>query len=274
MKVFVYGTLLRGMCRANFLAESQFEGLGVIQATLFDLGAYPAIQRGNHRVIGEVYSIDNTLLRLLDSIEGYLPDDSSNSLYMRESVKVTLLSDGSIIDALTYRYNQTIDVENHTIIPNGDYRRYLLEKSRQEQWYIAYGSNVNSERLKQRIGTIKKSIFGYLEDYELVFNKLGNNGSVYANLAFRGLGYKCPFVAYLLAPAQFKILDMYEGVPDDYLRVGMPFYNELTNTYSLGFIYIANFQQLMSEGIPEQNYVQHIYKGYREHGFSTLNLPQ
>jgi len=63
---------------------------------------------------------------------------------------VTLLNDGSQERAYTYFYNR--DLDDYEPIICGDYRRYSLENSSDRQWYIAYGSNMSSERLKARIG--------------------------------------------------------------------------------------------------------------------------
>ena len=52
MKVFVYGTLLKGMSRSHSLNNSSFEGFGVIRGSLYDLGSYPGIIDSKDSVYG------------------------------------------------------------------------------------------------------------------------------------------------------------------------------------------------------------------------------
>lgn len=91
-KVFVYGTLKKGnnirgldkLC-ANAKFVGQAETVRDVYS-LYDLGSFPAVSTGGvHRIKGEVWEIDNELLKdQLDLIEGY-PD-----FYDRKQVKTTL----------------------------------------------------------------------------------------------------------------------------------------------------------------------------------------
>ena len=195
MKVFVYGTLLKGMSRSHSLNTSKFEGLGMIKDRLYDLGSYPGIVESNNSVFGEIYDVDSTTLLALDHIEGYDENYSERSLYIRREVDVTLLNDGSSIKAYTYFYNAS-DLDAYYKIASGDYRRYIL--GTKPTWYIAYGSNMDMDRFTERVGYFTEVRTGDLEGFELVFNKQGDNGSAYANIKYRGAGHRCPFVAYLI----------------------------------------------------------------------------
>ena len=48
--------------------------------------------------------------------------------------------------------------------------------------YFAYGSNMRTKRLKDRVGEIDMIGKAKLKNYRLTFNKLGNNGSRRANI--------------------------------------------------------------------------------------------
>ncbi len=264
MRVFVYGTLLKGMSRSHSLNTSKFEGLGMIKARLYDLGSYPGIVESNNSVFGEIYDVDSTTLLALDHIEGYDENYSERSLYIRREVEVTSLNDGSSLKAYTYFYN-TSDLDNYYEISSGDYRRHLINIK--STWYIAYGSNMNQERLTNRIGDVKEVTSGHLNGFELVFNKQGDNGSAYANIKYQGAGYRCPFAAYLIDHNQLDILDGYEGESHHYVRLGIPFIAENTEKTQLGHVYIAHPNKLTYEALVNEDYLNIIRRGYLQHGF-------
>jgi gamma-glutamylaminecyclotransferase len=115
MRVFVYGTLLRGEHNHRFLRNSQF--IGEAQTTpgfaLYDLGYFPAMVRADEGVVhGEVFEVDDATLRALDRLEGY------PILYQRVLVD---LADGS--QALTYLQTQD-QVRGRARIPSGSWRLF------------------------------------------------------------------------------------------------------------------------------------------------------
>ena len=122
MKLFVYGTLLKGLERASILSESRYLGTVVIQARMYDLGSYPGIIDGEGQVIGEIYEIDQVTLNKLDKVEGYIPDEPKGSRHVRKEVKIVSTEvDDTVI---AYFYNQ--QVEESGRILSGDYRKYRL----------------------------------------------------------------------------------------------------------------------------------------------------
>jgi len=274
MKFFAYGTLLKGMSRSGVLCRSRFMGHGFANGVLYDLGAYPAIGEGSEIVYGELYEIDEKKLREIDRIEGCYPEDKHHSLYMRKEADITLLNDGSQESAYTYFYNHNLD-DYHRIVC-GDYRRYTLEKlpdNQYNQWYIAYGSNMSSERLYGRIRETHEIKAGYMEGYRLMFNKKADKGGVYANIAYIGSGCRCPFAAYLISKEQLYQLDRYEGEPSHYVRIGL-WFSDLKGESRIGHIYVANPDRLTHNHKPSDNYLKYIHTGYEEHGFDRNDLPQ
>lgn len=264
MKVFVYGTLLKGMSRSHGLQNTKFEGLGMINASLYDLGPYPGIIESTDSVFGEIYTINSVTLSSLDSIEGYDANYPDGSLYIRKKVDVILLNDGSSIKAYAYFYNAS-DLEAYYEITSGDYRRHILNCK--PTWYIAYGSNMDSDRFIERLGDYKEVRTGYLGGFELVFNKQGDNGSAYANIKYQGAGYSCPFVAYLIDEDQLDTLDVYEGESRHYIRLGMPFNAANSKTAQLGHVYIAHPNKLTDAAPVNDKYLNFIKQGYLQHGF-------
>ncbi|MCB1674597.1 MAG: gamma-glutamylcyclotransferase, partial [Pseudomonadales bacterium] len=261
MKVFVYGTLLKGMVRANVLSASGLIDHGFIEASLHDLGDYPSISSSNDsEVFGEIYEINAETLSILDNIEGFCPEYVQQSLYIRRQVMVKGITMNCNHDAWTYFFNG--ELSNKNIITCGDYRRYVQELSRESFWYIAYGSNMDIERLEQRIGKPKDSVAIVLDGYKLTFNKRDGNGDVYANLMCH-LEAKTPAVAWRIDAEQLAKLDYFEGTPLHYLRIGFAFQHP-TEGASLGQAYLANPKKLVKEQTPNSNYLRFISNGYQD----------
>ena len=277
--LFVYGTLLNGMGLWNDLVGSPFLGHGIVAGVLYDLGGFPGLQEGTGSVYGELYEISPEILNHLDEIEGYSPENPYSSLYLRKEISVQKFNEDFSVRAYSYFYNKSI--ENIRKIPSGDYRRDRLEQphdlSEAQQWYIAYGSNMDSTRLMKRLNldhipSADKEV-GYLEGYALRFNKAANNGTVYANIAYQGPGYRCPFVAYRLTQRHMETLDRYEGEPFHYVRVGLPF-PKADGTYGMGHIYMAHVEKLVPDRNPAAEYLEHLRRGYQEHHFDPNDLDQ
>ena len=128
--VFFYGTLMSGFKRAGrerLDAKLTPVGRGSIHAALFDVGLYPAaIPASDAFVQGELHRMsDAGVLRELDAIEGFRPEQPDASLYMRLETPVTL-SDGRTESAWTYFYNAPLG--NAPRIDSGDYLDYLRIK--------------------------------------------------------------------------------------------------------------------------------------------------
>ena len=72
MLVMVYGTLKKGFGNHRLLHGSEYAGPASVAGTMYSLGAFPAVTLGGERtVLGEVYDVDESVLRSLDSLEGY-----------------------------------------------------------------------------------------------------------------------------------------------------------------------------------------------------------
>jgi gamma-glutamylcyclotransferase (GGCT)/AIG2-like uncharacterized protein YtfP len=127
IRVFFYGTLMAGFDRrrrAGIDTRMQFLGRGWIQGALFDLGLYPAaIPTPEGQVWGEVYEVDDeSVLTVLDEIEGYRPSEPDASLYTRVQTDATL-ANGDRQAVWTYFYNAPLGRAER--INSGDYLAYL-----------------------------------------------------------------------------------------------------------------------------------------------------
>ena len=209
--VFIYGTLLRGLERAHLLEQAEFLGPATAPGRLHALGAYPGLLEGSGTVVGELYRIDEQTRAQLDRVEGFDPANPDDSLYQRRPIHARLIATGETLNAQTYLYN--LDVPEGSHIRQGDYRRLILETSEETPWVIAYGSNMSSARLSDRVGDIQEVRAGFLPQVKLTFNKRAFNGGVYANLAVGTAEDRCAVVAYRLTPEQIQSLDVHEGHP-------------------------------------------------------------
>ena len=100
-------------------------GRGLVKAALFDLGLYPAaIPAPDGHVWGEIYEVTDpdAVLRALDAIEGYTPEQPDSSLYIRTLVEVTLPAGGGA-RAWVYFYNAPLGQAPR--ISSGDYLDYI-----------------------------------------------------------------------------------------------------------------------------------------------------
>lgn len=114
-RLFVYGTLhpdrapkgIRDMVKRMVPM-----GSGTIAGVLHDLGEYPAVTlngKQEQRVKGEVFALPNDpgMLQQFDDYEGYLPDNPSNSLFIRSKRLITLDS-GTELLCWVYIYNREL----------------------------------------------------------------------------------------------------------------------------------------------------------------------
>jgi len=126
MLIFVYGTLLKGLERSCVLESSDFIGDAVAKGVqLYDLGSYPAIIKADGTVIGEIYSVNDETLEILDAIEGFYSNDLDGSLYLRSNIKII----SPIITSEVFSYYYNLPLVKKTQIVDGDYQKFLLAKS-------------------------------------------------------------------------------------------------------------------------------------------------
>jgi gamma-glutamylcyclotransferase (GGCT)/AIG2-like uncharacterized protein YtfP len=274
MLIFVYGTLCRGQFRNDVLKESEYLGLALCKGVLKDVGSYPALIDGDGQVIGEVYRIDpDIVLPILDRIEGYFKNDENGSLYLRLDLPVRLLSTGKWVDTIAYIFNR--DAEDLKTIPNGDYRQYLLDQKGETIYYLAYGSNLSTSRMKQRIGDWKQTIKGYLADYRLTFNKRPSKGRrfAFANIIAGVEGNDCPCVAYEIERKLIPKLDKCEGTPIHYIRSVLPMIS-IDGQEIHGYIYLAHPDQLVGNRQASVKYRGYLLRGYEDHELGSLDVSE
>ncbi len=133
--LFVYGSLRRG---ANHPASSVIREYakyicnGKCRGLLFMAEGYPAAvfsDDSSDFIEGELYRLINPkkVFRTLDRYEGYDPNNTAQSLYLRQKTKIHCRSRSlHTVSAWIYLYNRS--TEQLTQIESGDYLSYLKDQ--------------------------------------------------------------------------------------------------------------------------------------------------
>lgn len=134
--VFAYGSLLKGLPNHPVMAdaEGRFHGPGrtVDLGLMFSMGGYPGIIAGQDvvdagldvdgedltRIKGELYTVDDHGLRILDRLEGY------PTFYNRSEVMVVTDDNKHAVQAWMYHLPAHWYGSHKMIINDGDWRNY------------------------------------------------------------------------------------------------------------------------------------------------------
>lgn len=129
LPLFVYGTLRNGLGNYNhYLRDRTADEIpGIIKATMFDIGAFPAVVCGEGTVQGELMYIKLTdyvdTMRNCDRLEGYHPDADSN-MYVRQNIEVQT-SEGTE-RAWVYVWN--LPTNRYPVVRCGDWAEHRYKK--------------------------------------------------------------------------------------------------------------------------------------------------
>ncbi|MDB5563436.1 MAG: hypothetical protein JWP84_2 [Tardiphaga sp.] len=115
-RVFVYGTLMRGFDHPMsklLSAEAEFLGEASCRGRLYMVAHYPGLLLSDNAddvVFGELYRMrqPTDLLATLDDYESVGPGYQPPTLYLRETLPVTL-GDATVSEAWTYIYNRPVE---------------------------------------------------------------------------------------------------------------------------------------------------------------------
>ncbi|MEN3016243.1 MAG: gamma-glutamylcyclotransferase family protein [Candidatus Methanosuratincola petrocarbonis] len=130
----------------------------------------------------------------------------------------------------------------------------------QKVFYFAYGSNMDQERLRDRIGSFHSRKHAILEGYDLVFNKRDSScrGAGFANIV-KGKG-KVEGILYEIDETCLEKLDSIEGVHTNHynrIEIKVECEGKLLNAW----VYVAN-ENKVEEGLkPKKEYLNHLLKG-------------
>lgn len=120
--LFIYGTLRRGGRAQYMMADAEYIGQATSLGRLVHVDQYPGLIRDSESLVkGELYLVDEVLMKKLDQYEGC---NENPPLYRAEKVDV-LLDDGERFSAITYVFQQLRD--HHERIECGDWIDWILE---------------------------------------------------------------------------------------------------------------------------------------------------
>lgn len=129
-------------------------------------------------------------------------------------------------------------------------------------WYFAYGSNMDVERMKKRVGRLPDRVPGILRGWRLEFNKEAANipGAGYANII------PCPDSAvegilYAVTEEELRKLDGYEGVPNHYIRDQISVVRKDTDEVVSAVTYVANPNKVRDGLKPTREYLGYLLAG-------------
>lgn len=108
IKVFVYGTLMRGRSNHRILEGSHYLGSGSVGGySMYDLGSYPGVKLDpNGTVLGELYEVDGNTLMRLNELEG------EGNLYELDYADI-VTEEGTVHSAGIYVYLHEVYIESH-----------------------------------------------------------------------------------------------------------------------------------------------------------------
>jgi gamma-glutamylcyclotransferase (GGCT)/AIG2-like uncharacterized protein YtfP len=125
-------------------------------------------------------------------------------------------------------------------------------------YYFAYGSNMNSARMLERVGKFSIIGRGVLSDFKLVFNKKahGKVGEAYANV-MPSPGESVEGIVYQFD--EIQKLDKHEGYPNHYDRKLMKI--SIGGESTEAWVYFAREDRIAEGLLPSKEYLEHLLQG-------------
>ncbi|WP_339527093.1 gamma-glutamylcyclotransferase family protein [Pseudomonas sp. EA_35y_Pfl2_R111] len=140
--------------------------------------------------------------------------------------------------------------------------RSLHAHSASDNWYFAYGSNMNPARMQARGLTVLEVMQGRLPGYSLCFNKRAADrapGRAYANIRYQRDGLVEGVLYRLQCANEIRKLDHFEGTPIYYSRERLAVI--APHGVQPAWVYIAN-PAFREEGLlPSVDYLAHLLAG-------------
>lgn len=133
---------------------------------------------------------------------------------------------------------------------------------------FAYGSNMNLNRLTQRVPSAVKVCNVFLPKYKLVCNKVSKDGSAKANIIKTdNLAELVWGVLFSIDKNEKPLLDKAEGLGKGYNEDTWTFFDETNNSY-VAQVYIADSKTIDNNLLPYD-----WYKEFMVSGATLNNLP-
>lgn len=134
------------------------------------------------------------------------------------------------------------------------------------KYYIAYGSNLNTEQMRFRCPQAEIIGTSEIKDYELLFK--GSQTGYYLTIE-KKKGGSVPVAVWATTAADEAALDRYEGFPTFYHKAEMELPVKSIRTGKVQnikcYVYIMHEDRQL--GSPSEFYVRTCLDGYRDFGF-------
>ncbi|MER3429409.1 MAG: gamma-glutamylcyclotransferase, partial [Pyrinomonas sp.] len=129
-------------------------------------------------------------------------------------------------------------------------------------WYFAYGSNMDSTRMKDRIDGWEARVPGVLRGWKLVFNKVAskNPQEGFANIV-PAEGDVVEGCLYLVSAEALDTLDVCEAAPDHYERREVAVERRDTGEVVTATAYVAQPDKVKEGLQPARRYLDHLLAG-------------
>ncbi|WP_369413186.1 gamma-glutamylcyclotransferase family protein [Pseudomaricurvus albidus] len=129
------------------------------------------------------------------------------------------------------------------------------------EYYFAYGSNMNAERMNDRGLRFKRALSGTIEGLGLAFNKRAADAPhrSYANVVYAPQSRVEGVLYQLDCPREIIKMDPFEGSPRLYSR---EIYSVSTAEGPIAaWVYVANRAMISDNLMPERWYLEHLLAG-------------
>lgn len=129
---------------------------------------------------------------------------------------------------------------------------------------FAYGSNMNVNRLRNRVPSASKLTIAYLKGYNLLCNKISTDGSAKANITKSDSENNRVWgVLFVIDKSEKANLDKVEGLGKGYNEIQLTF-NDLKDQEYQANVYIADENYIDNELKPYDWYLEYILSGARQ----------
>jgi hypothetical protein len=135
-------------------------------------------------------------------------------------------------------------------------------------WYFAYGSNLNVDHMKSRIGQWQLSKRALARNYRLVFNVLSKKQwkGYTANLEETGkFEDTVAGAVYHITLEQLAVLQKFEGIPPVDIRVELEDGNDISHAKTF------TWKTQEKEHEPPKEYMSIMEQGFLQHGYDEAH---
>jgi cation transport regulator ChaC len=138
-----------------------------------------------------------------------------------------------------------------------------LSSSQGKVWYFAYGSNLNVDYLKSRIGQWQLSKRALVRNYKLVFNIYSKQRNGYSANLQRSENFEdtVPGIVYRISLEQLVQLEKLEGISTTDVGVELEDGNEISHAK------VFIWKTAEKEHEPPKDYRRIIEQGLLQHGY-------